>query len=272
MVLGKPPERSPVLPEVIARLADRAAVTVHVPTADVPVDPVGWALPSADLVAVRGLGHPALTALAVLEDAGVRCCNRIAATLAVRDRALVNRLLAAADVPVPAAVEVPTWADAAVAAAGRSVVVKSADSSRGRGAGVLSAPCGPLPATPPFPGPYLVQEFVPGDGWDRKVYVIGDRVAGLLKRWPRPPDEPRHGEPFPVTDELAAVARGTGAALGLEVYGVDVIEGPDGPAVVDVNPFPSCAGVPGAAAAIADHLLGAAGAGAGPGARMPSTG
>lgn len=257
LVLGKPPERSPVLPDVIARLDGRAEVMVHVPSRGAPVDPVAWSLRTADLVAVRGLGQRALAALAVVEDAGVRCCNRIAATLAVRDRVLVHRLLTAAGVPVPATTEVPTWEDVTAGAAG-SVMVKAVDGRSGRGTGVLPAPDGVLPTEPPFPGPYLVQRFVPNDGRDRKLYVIGDRVAGLLKRWPRAPGDQEAGVPFPVEPDLEALARRVGAAIGLELYGVDVVVGPGGPAVVDVNPFPSCSGVQGAATSIAEHLLVAA--------------
>ncbi len=46
-----------------------------------------------------------------------------------------------------------------------------------------------------------------------------------------------------------------GGTLHLDIYGVDVVEGPDGPVLVDVNAFPSCRGVPGAARAIAGVLL-----------------
>lgn len=254
-VLGKPPERSPVLPEVIARLRAVAALRVAVPDATHPLDPGAAWLRHADVVAVRGLGEGALAALAVAEQSGVRCCNRIAATLAVRDRAQVCRLLAEHGVPVPDTVTVAAWADALRRAGGRPAVVKAADAARGRGAGVVIAADGELPTNPPFDGPYLVQDYVAGDGVDRKLYVIGWRVAGLLKRWPRAPDAPRGGVPFDVSDEHADLARRAGASLGLEIYGVDVVEGAAGPAVVDVNPFPSCAGVLGAAAAIADHLL-----------------
>ena len=41
------------------------------------------------------------------------------------------------------------------------------------------------PADAPFPGPYLVQDRVAHDGWDRKVYVASRACRGLLKPWPR---------------------------------------------------------------------------------------
>jgi glutathione synthase/RimK-type ligase-like ATP-grasp enzyme len=62
------------------------------------------------------------------------------------------------------------------------------------------------------------------------------------------------GRPVPVEPEVRDAAVRTGAALGLGLYGLDVIESPDGPVVVDVNYFPGYKGVPDAAAMIADHI------------------
>ena len=55
--------------------------------------------------------------------------------------------------------------------------------------------------------------------------------------------------------QLREIAVAVGRTLQLQIYGVDVVEGLDGPVVVDVNAFPSCNGLPGAATAIADTLL-----------------
>ncbi|MCP9981522.1 hypothetical protein [Actinomadura madurae] len=40
------------------------------------------------------------------------------------------------------------------------------------------------------PGPWLVQDRIPGDGWDRKLFVVGPHVHGTLRRW-RPGLSPR---------------------------------------------------------------------------------
>ena len=62
------------------------------------------------------------------------------------------------------------------------------------------------------------------------------------------------GRPVPVTPEVRDIALRCGQAMGLSLYGLDVIESPDGPFVVDVNYFPGYKGVPGGAAAIAEHI------------------
>src|SRR5205814_991202 len=45
-----------------------------------------------------------------------------------------------------------------------------------------------------------------------------------------------------------------GQVFGLGLYGVDIVEGVDGPWIVDVNTFPGYKGAPGAAARIADYI------------------
>lgn len=104
LLLGKPPERSPALPEVISRLLARGAdVRVHLPHREGHLP--DW-LPASDVVGLRGLREEALAAVADLERRGLHCCNSAAATIAVRDRSLVQRRLAEAGLPVPGAATV----------------------------------------------------------------------------------------------------------------------------------------------------------------------
>lgn len=251
VLLGKPVRRPSVLSEVFDRLGAVAEVSVHLPKGTEP--PPDSVLVS-DLVAHRGLGVPELTAALCLETAGVRCCNGISATLTVWDRAAVMQALAAAGAPVPATASLATWPEVVELAERFPLVVKAADGSIGRGLGVMIAAAGRLPPTAPFAGPFMAQEYVSGDDRVHKVYVVGERRFGLIKRWPRPAGD-RSGEPFAVDSHLESMSRLAGAALGLEIYGVDFLHGPNGPRIIDVNPFPSCEGIPGAAEAIAAHLI-----------------
>jgi ribosomal protein S6--L-glutamate ligase len=57
-----------------------------------------------------------------------------------------------------------------------------------------------------------------------------------------------------VTPQIRGLALFIGKVLGLEIYGIDIIETADGPYVIDVNYFPSMVGFPGAAERIADYL------------------
>jgi ribosomal protein S6--L-glutamate ligase len=249
-VLGTRPGPGSLLPDVVARL--RAA------GARVSADVVGrdGALPraaaAADLVVLRALDRRTLVAAAMLEAAGVRCCNRVAATTLARDKAGASARLQAAGVPVPRTRLTQTWEGVRRIVDGPAAV-KAVQGSRGLG--VLLVGLEGAPAAPPFPGPWLVQERVPSDGRDRKLYVAGNRVGGVLRVWPPRTLRDKRGVPLEVTAALAHLARACGDALGLEVYGVDVVGPPDRPCVVDVNAFPGFKGVDAAATWIAAHLL-----------------
>jgi ribosomal protein S6--L-glutamate ligase len=58
-----------------------------------------------------------------------------------------------------------------------------------------------------------------------------------------------------VTRDLLRLAVICGEAFGLSLYGVDVLETPEGPVVVDVNEFPNYTGVDEAPAAIGAFLV-----------------
>lgn len=250
-LLGKPLRSGVVLADVRNVLsAGSIVVDSHVPQADQPLP--AW-LQESDLVVQRGLGQEELTSAAALERAGVRCCNRIEATIRLRDRAVMTASLAADGVPVPATFVAATWPEVVGSFSGEQVVVKRADGMDGRGIGVHIAATGELPPEAPFAGPYVVQEYIPSDDVDYKVYMVGTGASGLVKRWsPDGPTAP--AAPFAVSAEFSEVACLAGAALGLEIYGVDILAGPNGPVVVDVKPFPGFRGVANAAALIAHHL------------------
>jgi len=254
LVLGKPPRRGTLLAELRDLLTHRGIqVRVHLPHDGGEAAP-DWLL-DMELIIQRGLGPDALDALQSVERAGVVCCNAVTSTAALRDRLAVDRRLAAAGVPVPVSVAATTWAQVREISAGRTAVIKARDGSRGRGRGVLLAVEGRLPEAAPFPGPFLVQDFVPGDGRDRKLYQAGRHLRGLLKQGTADADHGGRAEQFRPDPSYGHLAAATGRALGLDVFGVDLIAAPEGPRVVDVNAFPGFRGVPEAARLVADHVL-----------------
>ncbi|MGH3344253.1 MAG: ATP-grasp domain-containing protein [Carbonactinosporaceae bacterium] len=107
---------------------------------------------------------------------------------------------------------------------------------------------------PPFDRPHLVQEFVPGPGEDLKVYVVDRRALAVRKPFGAG-SFARPGRPAAVSDRVRGIALSCGRALGLDLFGADIVEGPEGPVVVDVNYFPGYKGPCGVAGPITRYLL-----------------
>jgi RimK family alpha-L-glutamate ligase len=95
----------------------------------------------------------------------------------------------------------------------------------------------------------LVQEYL-GDqpGEDLRVLVIGGKVLGAMKRSAPEGDFRANitnggtGENFPVTEEIAYVARETASALGLTIAGVDLLFDKRGFRVCEANSNPGFSG------------------------------
>lgn len=251
-LLGKPPKPTTLFPELFGILQKAGVVvTVHLPH-DQPDLPEGLA--EVDLIVHRGLQPEALATVQALERAGIPVCNPPAATELARNRLGLAVLLKKARLPVPLTTTAATWEEARVTATMLSVI-KTVGEADGRGGQVIAGTCADLPAEKPFAGPYLVQPFVPNEGVDRKLYVAGRAVRGLLKPSPLHHTHVTTGTPFAPDAVLTALAQQVGEVVGLELYGVDVLLGEGGPVVVDVNPFPGFRGVKDAPRLIAEHLL-----------------
>ncbi|SFQ06155.1 RimK-like ATP-grasp domain-containing protein [Actinomadura madurae] len=250
LVHGKKPTPHSIVWKV---LAEFRALGAHIETWQDAPDLPGAVFARADLVILRSV-HPATAASArASAPAEAAWCNAPAATATVADRVETWRRLAAAGLPVPPARVVDDPRAVAAIAAGRPVVVKTPLGSRGEGVTLLDQGDA-FPAR--GPGPWLVQDRIPGDGWDRKLFVVGPHVHGTLRRWPARSLAEKLGRPLPPDAEMADLALGAGRVFGLCAYGVDMMGGTDGPVIVDVNAFPGFKGVPGAAGLVFDHLLG----------------
>jgi ribosomal protein S6--L-glutamate ligase len=110
----------------------------------------------------------------------------------------------------------------------------------------------------------LAQSYLPtDDGLDLKLYGIGDQIWAVRK--PSPFNKPKDGseaiasETTTLTPALEELGRRCGQIFGLELYGVDCIETPTGPLVIEINDFPNYTGVPGANERLADYCISRAG-------------
>jgi tetrahydromethanopterin:alpha-L-glutamate ligase len=208
-----------------------------------------------------------------LEDGGAVVVNRIEPLLAAQDKFRSSWLLGRAGVPTPRAAVAQTARDAERALRTlRHAVVKPLAGSLGDGVERIRADeegRASARARVASDGAVYLQAYVPHPGRDVRVFVVGGRARAAMERR-APPGEWRTNvstggrvEAVPLDAELAAVAEAAAEAIGLDYAGVDVVAGPEGPTVIEVNGNPSWQGILEAtgldmAEAIAEHVLGRA--------------
>ncbi|MFJ7273229.1 RimK family alpha-L-glutamate ligase [Kitasatospora sp. NPDC098663] len=239
----------PVLAATAALLADRHEVTI--------VDPDGPAGPTlADVYLLKAHTRRSLSLARELERRGAPVINSAAATELCQDRVRMAELARAADLPFAATGDAGRLAELAYSA--YPFVVKSRNSRRHDLVARVDGPARLRELVARWPDePVVTQPFVPGTGWDQKLWVIDRQVFAARRRSELADDqgESGRGQEWEPPAERAALALRVGEVFGLDVYGVDLLDGPAEPVIVDVNAFPGIRGRPGAPEALAALAL-----------------
>lgn len=212
-------------------------------------------------------GGPGLTLLEAAAAVGLTTINDARSIRGVRDKALAAAIGRSRGLPVPV-----TYAAArpeVLAEIPRSefpLVVKPADGSSGRAVRLVASPdlLTHMNDDLAKDGMLIAQPYVPNSGIDLKAYSVGGQVYATQRCSPLHPERTVSERQVPLTAETAALVAEAGAVYGLDLYGVDILLGPDGPVIVDVNDFPSFRQVPHAAARVAQAILDRARAGTSP--------
>jgi glutathione synthase/RimK-type ligase-like ATP-grasp enzyme len=253
MIVRRVPDvPSPVLAEAYEILRGRG-YTVTATIAEDETRLLDTLEPEHDLYLLKSHTELSLSLAGVLHARGAALLNPYPACAATQNKYLATKALIDAGVPAPRTWVIGDPAALEAALAEHELIVKPYMGHRGAGVHVVRDMDGLRAAAAASQGPVLVQEHVPGPGQDLKIYVVGEHVHAVRK----PFSETSFavpGQPVPVEPEVRDIALRTGRALGLELYGLDIIESPDGPVVVDANYFPGYKGVPDAGALIADHV------------------
>lgn len=234
------------------------------------------ALPDAVLVRAISAGTfeqvtYRLGILHALREAGVLVWNDARAIERCVDKSTTAHLLAAAGLPVP-----QSWSVEGIGAAERVVrreaaggpmVLKRLFGAQGRGL-TLIRDVGELPPPDEVAGIYHLQRFVgdrgAGEFRDYRVFVLRGAVIAAMERrsssWIT--NVKQGGRPIALqpSKPVAALAVCSAAAVGVDFCGVDILPGPLGPVVLEVNSMPAWSGLqkvtkPRISAAIADSLL-----------------
>jgi ribosomal protein S6--L-glutamate ligase len=101
----------------------------------------------------------------------------------------------------------------------------------------------------------LAQPYAENPGYDLKLYCTGEDIYATIQQSPLHPEVSETPRLIPTPSELEELVVKVGRIFGLTVFGIDVLESPDGWVVVDVNDFPSFHFVPRAPAIVGEAIV-----------------
>lgn len=213
----------------------------------------------ANLYLLKSHAPQALDVAQTLEQRGALVVNGYASTLACQDRVLLSQRMEEAGLPWPRSMAFPSLAnllarDDLLTTISFPLILKSRYSRRGDLVTKVESREQLHSYLPQWSQePVVLQQFMAGDGWDIKLWIIDEQIFAARRRTPLAgegkKDYPIAPHELPV--EWARIAREIGHAFQLRLYGIDLLISEAGPVIVDVNPFPGFRGVPGADEALA---------------------
>lgn len=248
-----PTRPSPIVPEMVEHL-ERWGVRVEVIFPDDALTDLSEVTVEYDLYVLKSGTELALSLAGALHAAGANILNPYPVAALLRDKIATTAALRQAGVPVPRTFVSAHPDRLAPLLADGPLILKPHRGSQGRGVRVIWD-VEELDKLPGDGAPLMVQRYHEPDGRDRKIYCIGGQMFGVKRVWPARTYEEKLGEPFTITEELREITLRCGAALGIDLFGIDIIMSRDRPLVVDASSFPGFKGVPDAPLRLADYLF-----------------
>ena len=247
------------MPEVVRLLAEWGATAEPVHLGDELID-LARIRVDYDLYVLKDKSELAMRVAAALHTAGAALLNPYPASATLRDRIVKLRVLQAAGVPAPKTF-VASHVDQLRAALEHGPLVikphrKLTRSAPGEGIHVVRDRA-ELAALPPISEPVFAQRYHASDGPDRKIYSIGSEIFGVLRAWPARTHREKLGQAFTPDPELVDITRRCGAALGIDLFGVTVVQSGGKSYVVDMTSIPGFKGVPDAPRRLAEYIYAA---------------
>jgi RimK family alpha-L-glutamate ligase len=189
----------------------------------------------------------------ILERDNKVVVNTISAVLRAIDKFETSCLLQQAGVPTPQVVVVqdPAMGRKVLKEWGR-LVAKPLFGSLGLGVTLMEDTLqghAMLPVMLERYGAVYLQEYVQTSGGDIRAFVVGPRVAASIYRkvapgeWVSNIHRGAHPEVYALDRATGELAVRAAQAVGLDYTGVDIMEGPAGPVVIEVNGNPQWQGV-----------------------------
>jgi RimK family alpha-L-glutamate ligase len=187
-----------------------------------------------------------------LERQGLLVINPAEAIEHCVDKYDILAILEDNGVPVPRTVATESANEAVKAFTdlGGDVVVKPLFGSRGIGATrVVDAEIAltVFKAITFHHGVIYIQEFVPHGYSDIRAFVVNNHVIAAMRRvsesWKTNYSQGARPAPLELDPTLEELAVKSAKVVGCKIAGVDILEGPEGPVIVDVNSQPGWKGL-----------------------------
>ncbi|HIH12719.1 TPA: RimK family alpha-L-glutamate ligase [Candidatus Woesearchaeota archaeon] len=132
------------------------------------------------------------------------------------------------------------------------VVMKFPEGTQGKGvmfADSFSSASSLLDALGALNQPFIIQEYIETDGTDIRVLVVGEKVVAAMRRKAQKEEKRANihaggtGLGVELSREAINLALDTAQVLGAEICGVDILESPLGPYVIEANISPGLQGL-----------------------------
>ncbi len=208
-----------------------------------------------DLYLLKSGTEPALSRGGSLHALGAATLNPYPVVSMLRNKVIVMRALQAGGVPVPDTYMTTHVSDFIPLLDAGPLIIKPYRGTRGRGVTVIRR-AEELESVPEDDLLLAQRYHAPDgpDGYDYKLFRIGERIFGIRRKWPIVTYEDKLGYAFEPSAELRDIALRCGKAFGIDLYGLDVVMSDGRPYVVDLNKFGSYMGVPDGPNLLADYI------------------
>lgn len=197
-----------------------------------------------------------LAVIRQLENLNVYCCNSSSSIERVKDKLHVYQILAQSNLPTPRTMMVKFPVDLEVVRQeiGFPVVVKNIIGTRGEGIYLSESEDRFLDLMELIysynqQANIILQEYIsPSYGKDLRVFVIGGKVVGCMKRQAKSGFKANYSlgasvEQFSISKEVEWLAIETARMMQLEVAGVDLLFDNDGFKICEANSSPGFEGL-----------------------------
>ncbi len=217
----------------------------------------GKPLPPYDCVYVKGsfrYAHLLCSITTMLENKVAYLPLRARAFMLAHNKLLTHLALQEKNIPMPTTYVLATMprAKELLKQVHYPIVVKFPEGTQGKGvmfADSESSAVSLLDALGVLKQPCIIQEYIETEGTDIRALVVGDKVIAAMRRKAQKGDNRANihaggtGELAAISPAINTLALRTAEALDAEVCGVDILESPLGPLVIEVNISPGLQGL-----------------------------